>query len=92
MDKVLHAERLQDRTKRVHRQQIDGLPDGAFVAFGEGAFAVRGGSLLPWSLEGYGAPKKRPRRIVVDMLTPPAILAVLAAGYQPHWHPSARRK
>jgi hypothetical protein len=23
------------------------------------------------------------------VLTPPAILAVLAAGYRPHWHPSA---
>jgi hypothetical protein len=26
---------------------------------------------------------------MVDVLTPPAILAVLGAGYQPHWHPSA---
>ena len=27
----------------------------------------------------------------VDVLTPPAILAVLAAGYRPQWHPSADR-
>jgi hypothetical protein len=26
---------------------------------------------------------------VVDVLTPPAILAVLSAGYEPRWHPSA---
>jgi hypothetical protein len=26
---------------------------------------------------------------MVDVLTPPAILAVLGSGYQPHWHPSA---
>ena len=68
---------------------IDGLPDGAFVALEEGAFAVRGGALLRWTPEGYDARKRRPRGAMVDVLTPPAILAVLAAGYRPHWHPSA---
>ena len=33
--------------------------------------------------------KPRPRGGTVDVLTPPAILAVLSAGYEPHWHPSA---
>ena len=32
MDEVLHRERLQERAKRLHRRNIDGLPDGAFVA------------------------------------------------------------
>jgi hypothetical protein len=27
--------------------------------------------------------------VSVDVLTPPSTLAVLAAGYQPKWHPSA---
>jgi hypothetical protein len=89
MDDVLHAERLQGRTKRLHQRNIDALPDGAFVALEEGAFAVRDDALLRWTAEGYGGPRKRPRDVSADVLTPPAILAVLSAGYEPHWHPSA---
>jgi hypothetical protein len=89
MDDVLHRQRLDDRAKRRHRLAIDDLPDGAFIAMKEGAFALRGGSLLPWTPAGYAAARRRPRGGAVDVLTPPAILAVLAAGYQPQWHPSA---
>jgi hypothetical protein len=89
MDDVLHRERLQGRAKRLHRRAIDGLPDGAFVALDGGAFAVRGKALLRWTPQGYDARKKRPRGLTVDVLTPPAILAVLAAGYEPRWHSSA---
>jgi hypothetical protein len=89
MDDVLHRERLHGRAKRLHRRPIEGLPDGAFVALEEGAFAVRGEELLRWTPDGYDGRKQRPRGLAVDVLTPPAIVAVLAAGYRPHWHPSA---
>jgi hypothetical protein len=89
MDEVLHAERLDGRGKRRHRLPIDNLPDGAMVALWEGAFAVRSSSILAWTPVGYGTPQPRPRGDHVDVLTPPAILAVLAAGYRPQWHPTA---
>jgi hypothetical protein len=89
MDRVLHDERLAGRAKRRHRRAINSLPDGAFVALDGDAFAVRGSALLHWTPDGYDARRRRPRRGTVDVLTPPAILAVLAAGYQPRWHPSA---
>ena len=89
MDERLHAERLDGRAKRLHRRKIDDLPDGAFIRLEEGAFAVRGASLLRWTPEGYDARKRRPHGAMVDVLTPPAVLAALAAGYAPHWHPSA---
>jgi hypothetical protein len=89
MDEVLHRERLRGRAKRTHRRNIDALPDGAFVALDGAVFAVRGKALLRWTPQGYGARKKRPQGAAVDVLTPPAILAVLSAGYRPHWHPSA---
>jgi hypothetical protein len=89
MDDVLHAERLQGRAKRMHRCGVDALPNGAFTALEEGAFAVRGDALLRWTPQGYGERRQRPRGINLDVLTPPAILAVLSRGYQPHWHPSA---
>jgi hypothetical protein len=90
MDAALHRERLDGRAKRLHRRDIGELPDGASIALEEGAFAVRGDTLLRWSPEGYGNQKARPRRITVDVLTPPAILDVLSAGYRPRWHPSAK--
>jgi hypothetical protein len=89
MDDVLHRERLHGRAKRTHRRNIDTLPDGAFVALDGAAFAVRGNALLRWTPQGYDARNRRPRGIAVDVLSPPAILAALSAGYRPHWHPSA---
>lgn len=89
MDTVLHRERLDGGAKRRHRRAIDELPDGAVVALEEGAFAVRGDALLRWTPNGYVTSKPRPLGVTVDVLTPPAILAVLSAGYRPHWHPSA---
>jgi len=89
MDAVLHGERLDGRAKRLHRCEIDTLPDGAFVTLDDEVFAIRGKALLRWTPEGYGTRKTRLRGFAVDALTPPAIIAVLAAGYAPHWHPSA---
>jgi hypothetical protein len=93
MDAVLHAQRLDGRAKRRHGVALDDLPDGAMVAMPQGdrAFAVRANALLPWTASGYGPPQARPRGVRVDLLTPPAIVAVLAAGYRPQWHPSADR-
>ena len=89
MDKVLQAERLNGHVKRLHRRRIDRLPDGAVVAVeGEGAFAICSGALLHWTPSGYDARRPLPKDSV-EVLTPPAILSVLAAGYRPLWHPSA---
>ena len=89
MDEWLHGERLAGRAKRVHRRNIEELPDGAFVALEQGAFAVRGDALLRWTPDAYHQARPRPRGAIVDVLTAPAILAVLSAGYCPQWHPSA---
>lgn len=93
MDEVLHRERLDGRAKRTHRRNIDELPDGVFIALEEGAFAVRGNALLRWTPHGYATRQLRPQGGAVDVLTPPAILAVLSAGYRPRWQlkPSVTR-
>jgi len=91
MDDVLHPERLDGRSKRLHRRKIDDLPDGAMIALDGDAYAVRGGSLLRWTPKGYDVRKMRPRGVAVDVLTPPAILSALSSGYRPKWHPSAER-
>jgi len=89
MDELLHRQRLDGRSKRTHRLGVDALPDGAFVALEEGVFAARGDALLRWTPHGYDERRALPCGIAVDVLTPPAILAVLSAGYEPRWHPTA---
>jgi hypothetical protein len=90
MDQSLHHERLNGKQKRTHARALDALPDGAMIARDGEAFAVRGKHLLRWSPSGYTQSEPRPPGIDVDVLTPPAILAVLARGYAPLWHPSAQ--
>ncbi|HEY4983354.1 MAG TPA: hypothetical protein VII24_15770 [Pseudolabrys sp.] len=89
MDAALHAERLDGKAKRTHRRGIDDLPDGAMIALGGDAFAVREMRLLRWTAAGYASAQPRPRGIWAEVLTPPSILAVLTVGYAPLWHPSA---
>jgi hypothetical protein len=89
MDRALHAERLIGRVKRAHPRKLDTLPDGAMIALGDEAFAVRGSHLLLWTPTGYRESIPRPRGIEADVVTPPSILAVLTRGYVPLWHPSA---
>jgi hypothetical protein len=91
MDIVLHRERLDGTSKRLHRRKLDELPDGAMIALDGHAYAVRGANLLCWSPSGYVKKRARPPSIETDVLTPPAILTVLAKGYAPIWHPSANR-
>lgn len=88
MDTVLHAERLNGKAKRLHHLPVDTLPDGAMISLNGEALAMRGNHMLPWTPAGYGAPRPRPRGIDVDVLTPPAMLAVLVRGYAPLWHAS----
>lgn len=89
MDRVLHEERLENRQKRVHRLEINGLPDGAVLRLDGAIHAVKGGKLLPWSFDGYGAPMPLASSGLAEVLTPPAILGVLKNGYHPQWHESA---
>ena len=90
MDGALHAERVDGKAKRTHRRKIDTLPDGAMIPLGGTAFAVRGKRLLRWTPSGYVNAQPRPSGTQVDVLTPPSIVAVLARGFQPLWHHSAK--
>ena len=83
MDRILHAERLDGRAKRRARRAVETLPDGAFVAIENAPWLVLADVIRPWSFAGYGAARPRPKGILADVLTPPAILAAFANGYAP---------
>jgi hypothetical protein len=88
MDPVLHAERVDRRRRQVTRPaRAADLPDGVMIRAEGQTGLYRGGALLPWSWDGYGAPV--PAGDVVELLTPPSIAASIAAGYRPLVHPSA---
>ncbi len=91
MDAVLHRERIDPETRRqrVWESALDPLPDGTFVLFGDVPHLVRGGDLLPWRHAGYGAARPRPHAAHVPVLTPPAAVAALRAGFRPRLHASA---
>jgi hypothetical protein len=88
MDAVLHGERV-DRTRRQVTRTMDAgrLPDGVMIRAGGDMGLLIGGRLRAWSLTGYGAAigVSGP----VEVLTPPAIIAAIAAGYRPMVHPDA---
>jgi hypothetical protein len=89
IDDILHAERLIGPVKRTHRRDIDDLPDATVIVREGAAFALRGDAVLRWSPAGYTERYARPVSEMVDVLPPPSIVGVLAAGYAPHWHPGA---
>ena len=94
IDAVLHGERLAS-SGAVHKLTPEDawkLPDGAMVAQGGLAFAVRGEWLVPWFMQGYGRICSRTAVEYADtfLLTPPSTVATIRAGYRPIWSPTLR--
>jgi hypothetical protein len=97
IDVVLHRERLldgRDGGRRLHDVAYDALPDGAFVVHDGDPWLVRGDALLRWSPAGYTRRVARPVGGDARAITPPSLLAVLGAGWEPLvplLHPTAHR-
>jgi len=89
MDRALHAERLEGRRKRSYPARCEALPNGAYVALDNAAWVVWRGELLAWGDDGYTERRPRPKTGVVDVLTPPSMVALLRAGYPISMHHSA---
>jgi hypothetical protein len=83
LDRVLHDERLDFRTKRTHERPWSALPDGTFVRAEGGPALVRGPLLVPWSTEsGYARTAlERPAAGNAVVLTPASTVDALRAGY-----------
>jgi len=91
MDAVLHRERLASggAPRPISVVDLGTLPDGTMIASGGRALLVSHGLAREWHFAGYGEPvplgtlSAGPLAIV----TPPSIVATLAAGYRPQGLP-----
>ena len=93
LDAVLHGQRLPlgDRVRPLSRSSWSHLPDGAFVLVEQGPAVVVHDHLAPWQLDNtYGPPVGRPRGGTASVITPPASLGALRAGYPVQIDDSAR--
>ncbi len=88
MDRILHAERLLGREKRLHPARLQDLPDGAFVMHRDQPMLIKGDVLLPYAPNGYLPPLPRADG-PTQALTPPSLIEILRAGYRPQLHLTA---
>jgi hypothetical protein len=94
IDAQLHGERVDpaSREQLRHKAALSDLPDGTFVLRDCEPFLVVEAELLRWTAAGYVERVARPARDDAIVLTPPSLVAVLRAGWQPLvplLHPSA---
>ena len=95
IDARLHAERVDPATdgRLLHEVPLARLPDGAFVVRDGEPWLVLGRELLRWSPAGYTTRLRRPSGETARLITPPSLVALLAAGWDPLvplLHPTAR--
>jgi hypothetical protein len=95
IDAQLHAERVDPDTRdqRRHEARFGDLPDGAFVLRERAPWLVLGRRLLRWTAAGYATSEPRPPTGSALVITPPSLVEVLRAGWEPLvplMHPSAR--
>jgi hypothetical protein len=80
----LHAERLDEhRGQRHHDADLDALPDGTFIVRDGAPWLVHGDRLRRWTPAGYTDALPRPTATAARVITPPSLVATLAAGWKP---------
>ena len=90
MDAVLHRQRVDSRTRRqlTRPARAGDLPDGAMVRNGDVTGLIHDGAFRTWTLTGYAEPVRLAPATAVELLTPPASVAALRAGFRPRLHAS----
>ena len=85
LDAQLHAERVAPGggRRRQPAARVTELPDGTVVLWDGAPHLVARAALWPWAPGGYGEPLRPPARAVAEVVTPPSLVALLRAGWQP---------
>ena len=88
IDRRLHSDRLDGRTKRTHRRPWVELPPGAFVELDSIPMLVLDDAVVPWSVDvGYHERLERPRRGHALVLTPSTSVEAICNGYPVQFAP-----
>src|SRR3954452_17274919 len=89
IDQVLHRERLNGRTKRLHElpMPLEKLPDGTMVQAAGESYLIAWGRALLWSFDGYRAAGDIARDAA--LLTPLSTVRSFGPGSGPAFHPTA---
>ncbi len=85
IDRLLHAQRIHRRAQVTWEAEAASLPDGTMIRGPDGPVLIWQGQ-HDWSFAGYTP--RAPLKGAVTVLTPPAIVALYAAGLRPGVHPS----
>ncbi|MEZ5920589.1 MAG: hypothetical protein R3C60_04470 [Parvularculaceae bacterium] len=85
MDEALHKERIAIFKGAAERRRTDSLPPGTMVARKGDAFLVTQNGVKRWRATGYD--RAQAPHGDYEVLTPPSIVAALAAGYGPRGLP-----
>lgn len=89
IDAQLHRERVNsDGTKRTYCEQLKSLPPGVIVAHSGKAYLVRAQGVRLWTASGY-RPAVLAADTEVEVLTPPSVVKLIAAGLPVQVHSSA---
>lgn len=90
IDAVLHAERVDRKgTKRTYRARVGDLPVGAMFAVDDQCVLVAPNGLRVWSFHGYAPRSSLSQEAVVDVLTPPSVVAAIRHGLTVDLHATA---
>jgi hypothetical protein len=90
LDGRLHEERTHRGASDAWRQPLAALPAGTMVLSGDAACLWDGTALRPWSNTGYGEQRLPDDPLtLVNLLTPPSIVATIRHGYNVQLHASA---
>jgi hypothetical protein len=94
MNRVLHGERIVRGThrRRLHAARAADLPDGVFVELDGTPHVLTGDAAVAWTHQGYAVPRTRPTSGSVTVITPPASVAALRAGYVAQIDPGSARR
>lgn len=90
MDEFLHRERIEGEKKVTWSGRLWDLPHGTMFELDQKSYAICDGEILKWSFDGYRSAEGETFPENVDVLTPRSVVNVLATGFRPEFHPSAK--
>ncbi|WP_183558939.1 hypothetical protein [Mucilaginibacter sp. SP1R1] len=84
IDAIIHAERIAaDKSKVTYEENLNKLPDGAFVLYEHKPYLIKRGKIYLWTPFGYEKSLDLPQTDKLPVLTPRSVINTFSAGYVP---------